>query len=246
MASLATQPSRSATTPIDRPAGGLSLAVRPGSTNPPADPNASGPRPWAGRSVELTVPNDINFAACDRGQFRSWGPDSVARAHQGPGQRDLVWAVDLTGNGVVSGHGYVIIDAASFPGTPADVSSEIDAILGSIVFGHGGGSGSTDQAPGSPGSAAPCRFFLASGNAGSLPDTSMGRHDEPIVSGLAISNSASAPESWSHARKPSATTQAVGVWARCSGEHRRGGAATLPMAASACPGINGTEDKAGE
>ncbi len=138
MASLATQPLRSATTPIDRPAGGLSLTVRPGSTNPPADPNASGPRPWAGRSVELTVPNDINFAACDGGQFRTWGPHSVARAHQGPGQRDLVWAVDLTRNGVVSGHGYVIIDAASFPGTPADVSSEIEAILGSIVAGHWG------------------------------------------------------------------------------------------------------------
>ena len=138
MASLATQPLRSATTPIDRPAGGLSLTVRPGSTNPPADPNASGPRPWAGRSVELTVPNDINFAACQGGQFRSWGPDSVARVHQGPGQRDLVWAVDLTRNGVVSGHGYVIIDAASFPGTPADVSSEIDDILGSIVAGHWG------------------------------------------------------------------------------------------------------------
>jgi hypothetical protein len=39
---------------------------------------------------------------------------------------------------VVSGHGYVIIDAASFPGTPTDVSSEIDAILGSIVAGHWG------------------------------------------------------------------------------------------------------------
>jgi Tol biopolymer transport system component len=138
MTSLATQPLRSATTPIDRPAAELSLGVRPGSTNPPADLSASGPQPWAGRSVELTVPNDINFATCDAGQFRSWGPDSVARTHQGPGQRDLVWAIDLTRNGVVSGHGYVIIDAASFPGTPTDVSSEIDAILGSIVAGHWG------------------------------------------------------------------------------------------------------------
>jgi hypothetical protein len=89
-------------------------------------------------AVEVTVPTDLNLAACDQGQFRSWGPDDVVRAHQGPGQRDLVWAVDLSGTGVVSGHGYVIIDAATFPGTPADVMSEVEAILQSIAVGHGG------------------------------------------------------------------------------------------------------------
>ncbi len=28
---------------------------------------------WAGMAVKLTVPNDINFADCDHGEFRSWG-----------------------------------------------------------------------------------------------------------------------------------------------------------------------------
>jgi hypothetical protein len=129
MAALAAQPLRAATTPIERNA-----SVPIFSTPAPS----SIPDRWPGMALELSVPTDLNLAACDQGQFRSWGPDDVVRAHQGPGQRDLVWAVDLTGNGVVSVHGYVIVDAASFPGTPANVSSEIDAILGSIVAGRWG------------------------------------------------------------------------------------------------------------
>jgi hypothetical protein len=121
VAAVAAQPLRSATTPTDRPADSLGLRNR-----------------WAGMAVELTVPDDLNLANCDRGQFRSWGPENNARSHQGPGQRDLVWAVDLSGNGVEYGGQRLIIDAASFPGTPADVMSEVEAILGSIAFGHWG------------------------------------------------------------------------------------------------------------
>jgi hypothetical protein len=121
MAALAAQPSRSATIAIDRP---LTL---PGQT-----------AGRAGISIELTVPVYIDFAKCDEGQFRSWGPDSDARSHQGPGQRDLVWAVDLSGSGVADGNERLIIDAASFPDTPADVMSEIGAILRSISACHCG------------------------------------------------------------------------------------------------------------
>jgi len=121
MAAIAAQPMRNATTPTDRNANALGLAGG-----------------WAGMAVELTVPDGIVFADCYRGQFRSWGPDEDARSHQGPGQRDLVWAVDLTGNGVEAGGQRLIIDDASFPGTPAHVMSEIEAILGSIAVGHWG------------------------------------------------------------------------------------------------------------
>lgn len=121
VAALAAQPMRSATKPTDRNANGLGASGR-----------------WAGMAVELTVPDNIVFANCDRGQVRSWGPDDDARSHQGPGQRDLVWAVDLSGNGVDAGGQRLIIDAASFRGTPANVTSEINAILGSIVVGHWG------------------------------------------------------------------------------------------------------------
>lgn len=121
MAALAAQPMRGAGTPIERPANVPGFANR-----------------WAGMAVELSVPDDVTIADCEGGQFRSWGPMSNARSHQGPGQRDLVWAVDLSGNGVELGKERLIIDAASFPGTPADVMSEIEAILGSVAVGHWG------------------------------------------------------------------------------------------------------------
>jgi hypothetical protein len=81
-------------------------------------------------SVVLHVPDDVDLTACDDGQYRSWGPDSKARSHQGPGQQDLVWAVDIDRG--------LIVDAASFSNTPRAALTEIDAILASIVTGHWG------------------------------------------------------------------------------------------------------------
>ncbi len=125
MAALTAQPMRYVTAPVDRPANLPGLANR-----------------WPGMAVELTVPDTVNFAACDGGQFRSWGPANNARIHQGPGQRDLVWAVDIEGAGVtgtkVFPPGGLIIDAASFPGTSPEVMAEIEAILGSVAVGHWG------------------------------------------------------------------------------------------------------------
>jgi len=118
---LAAQPTRSATTPSYHAANSEGRANL-----------------WPGMAVKLTVPNDINFANCDQGELRSWGSGPKTRSHQGPGQRDLVWAEDLTGYGVDSRVAPLIIDAASFPSTPDDVISEIDAILRSIVAGHWG------------------------------------------------------------------------------------------------------------
>jgi hypothetical protein len=123
VAALAAQPMRSATTPIDRNAN---------------LPNGEIPGRWAGMAVELTVPDDIDFADCDGGQFRSWGPDPNVRAHQGPGQRDLVWVVDTQGNGVNLAGERLVIDASSMPTTPADTLAEIEAILESIATGHWG------------------------------------------------------------------------------------------------------------
>ena len=118
---LAAQPMRRATTPTYRSPNAVGVGYR-----------------WAGMAVRLTVPDDINFPDCDRGEFRSWGSGPQARSHQGPGQRDLVWAEDLTGYGVDSRAAPVIIDAASFPSTPDNVIFEIDSILRSIVAGDWG------------------------------------------------------------------------------------------------------------
>lgn len=122
MAALADQPMRSATTPINRP-------------DPPPLSTESG---WAGMVVNLTVPDDVDFADCDEGEFRSWGPEESARSHAAPGQRDLVWAIATQGNGVGQAGEYVVVDVSSFADTPADVMSEIDAILESLHVGHWG------------------------------------------------------------------------------------------------------------
>ena len=128
VAALAAQPSRSATTPTDASSQGLANS-------------------WPSMVVELTVPDGINFAGCDRGQFRSWGPENNVRSHQGAGQRDLVWAIDIPGAGTTDAQGKLIapvppgglvIDAASFPSTPAEVMSEMARILRSMYVGHFG------------------------------------------------------------------------------------------------------------
>ena len=48
---------------------------------------------YQGKLIEMTVPNDIDFAACDDGEFRSW----LGRFHQGPGQTDRVYVLDVDG-----------------------------------------------------------------------------------------------------------------------------------------------------
>ena len=127
---LAAQPMRNASTPSER------YAYQEGSDTA-LPPSAGDPGPmgwkngWEGMAIELTLPDDIDFADCDGGQFRSWGPDANVRAHQGPGQRDVVWVVDTLSERLV-------IDGSWTPATPADVVIEIEAILESIATGHWG------------------------------------------------------------------------------------------------------------
>jgi hypothetical protein len=130
VSALAAQPMRSAIEPNVRDA---------------AVPDFRGDEPpvviadrWAGMAVELTTPADLDFRECDRGEFRSWGPEQDARVHQGPAQRDLVWVVGTADIGVNGDSPRLIIDAASFPDTPPDVLLEIEAILDSIAVGHWG------------------------------------------------------------------------------------------------------------
>ena len=52
---------------------------------------------YAGKTIELSVPDDINFADCDDGQFQSW----EGRTHQEPGQIDRLYILDVDGQRVV-------------------------------------------------------------------------------------------------------------------------------------------------
>jgi hypothetical protein len=90
-------------------------------------------------AVQLKVPDSIDFATCDQGQFRSWGPENKARSQEGPGQGDLVWVVDVSGNGVDrSGDEILIVDAATFGRSDPNVGLETNVILAGIYVGHWG------------------------------------------------------------------------------------------------------------
>jgi hypothetical protein len=84
----------------------------------------------AGKSITLNVPDDAVFSECDEGYFGSWGvatETTPARYHQGPGQIDEVWILDV--DGVLT-----VIDTAYYAGTPAEHVAEMRAIVESASF----------------------------------------------------------------------------------------------------------------
>jgi hypothetical protein len=103
-AALARQPDRAATSPTDVELDGFS-----------------------GKMVRLHVPSDVDFSDCSQdgfrgvGEFRSW----PGRFHQGGGQVDEVWLLDVEGERLV-------IDAWWFPQTSADERVKVIDIVESI------------------------------------------------------------------------------------------------------------------
>jgi hypothetical protein len=89
---------------------------------------------YAGKSITLHVPDNANFSECDQGEFASFGmattdPDGLYRTHQGPGQIDELYIVDV--NGVLA-----VIDIAYYEATPQSVVDELHAIVESTTFGE--------------------------------------------------------------------------------------------------------------
>lgn len=106
-AALAAQPSRDASDPIDVMVDG-----------------------YAGKSITLHVPHDAVFDDCDEGNFASYGvagDSEPSRYHQGPGQIDALWILDVGGT-------IVIIDAMYRADTPADLIEEMRGIVESTTF----------------------------------------------------------------------------------------------------------------
>jgi hypothetical protein len=104
---LAVQASRDASEPVEVTVGG-----------------------YTGKRITLHVPDDADFSACDQGYFASWGASGGSepdRYHQGPGQIDEVWALDI--DGVLA-----VIDTAYYAGTPAGHVDELRAIVESATF----------------------------------------------------------------------------------------------------------------
>jgi hypothetical protein len=76
---------------------------------------------YQGKMIELSVPDDINFADCDDGQFHSW----EGRFHQAPGQIDRIYILDVGGQ-------RLLIDANFIPGTTEAALAEQQAVFDSI------------------------------------------------------------------------------------------------------------------
>lgn len=122
-----TDPCAWSTTIIDPPVGPTvedlanALASQSMRGDPvPTDVTIDG---YQGKLLEMTVPGDIDFAACDGGQFRSW----LGRLHQGPGQTDRVYILD------VDGERQVLI-AHRMPDATAAELAEQQEVLDSIDF----------------------------------------------------------------------------------------------------------------
>jgi hypothetical protein len=119
-----TKPDTPATTADEIVAGLAAQASRDASE--PVEVSIGG---YAGKSITLHVPDDAVFDSCDSNEFASYGVtgDELARYHQGPGQIDELWVVDV--NGAIA-----IIDATYRTDTPAELVDEMQAIAESITF----------------------------------------------------------------------------------------------------------------
>jgi len=82
---------------------------------------------YAGKSLELTVPADLDFSTCSGGFFVSWvGPttdDTMGFAR--PGSHDRVLIIDVAG-------ARLVLDAIDFPDATAQDRAELQAIVDSI------------------------------------------------------------------------------------------------------------------
>ena len=108
-AALAAQPSRDASDPVDVTVGGYSA-----------------------KKITLHVPDDWDASSndCDQGNFASYGvagEDEPSRWHQGPGQIDELWIVDVDG-------AFAILDAMYRPDTPSELVDELRAVTESATF----------------------------------------------------------------------------------------------------------------
>jgi hypothetical protein len=132
-------PCQWASTTPDEPATAVddvvaALAAQPGrDASDPVDVTIDG---YQGKHITLHVPasddpRDEAFAACSEGEYASWAigasNSSPDRWHQGPGQIDELWFLEVEGE-------LVVIDVMYRPGTPAALIEEMHAIVESATF----------------------------------------------------------------------------------------------------------------
>jgi hypothetical protein len=104
-------------------AGFVGLASQRGvRASAPTDVTVDG---FAGKYMERTVSAGTNLADCDEGQFRPWLSTGGGERFLEPGQRDLLWIVDVDGVPLV-------IDAALGAEASAQDRAELIQIVESV------------------------------------------------------------------------------------------------------------------
>ncbi len=110
VAALSSQASRDASEPVDITLGG-----------------------YAGKSITLEVPDDVDFTDCDPGYGGSWdcGGDGMSPCgyHDDPSEIDTVYILDVDGLIMAWNTGY-------YAGTPAKDVAQLEAIVQSASFGE--------------------------------------------------------------------------------------------------------------
>jgi len=81
------------------------------------------------RYLELSVPADVRFDKCDKGNFESWTANGWAsdRSEQRPGQVDRLWILEVGGQRLV-------VDASYLLGATAGDRAELQHVVSSIRF----------------------------------------------------------------------------------------------------------------
>ena len=97
---LAAQPLRAGTTPVPVTIGG-----------------------YDGYYVKVSVPDDIDIAACPGGKFYSW----PGRWQQAPGQVDMLWIVEVEGQRLV-------FDAWTLPGVTPEQTTQLQQMVTTATF----------------------------------------------------------------------------------------------------------------
>lgn len=83
---------------------------------------------FAGTYLKIQIADDVVIDDCDEQAFNTYiWTDGTARYHQGPGQIEEFWILDVDGK-------RLLINAASFPGTDPDHLAERDAIMDTLTI----------------------------------------------------------------------------------------------------------------
>ena len=83
---------------------------------------------YAGKSMVMTVPDDVDFAECDEQHFVGWSdPENSgpSRWYQGAGQILRHWILDVDGE-------RLLIEASHFPELSAEGLAELETVIESI------------------------------------------------------------------------------------------------------------------